>query len=199
VLSTGRSRSRRAVFPSRSRRGWRCVGLRLRVSVLQVAGCVGIVLLGSCGPSTPAQTTGAPSATTEAAPVDSGDIGPHHAENTRWRQRRDLGEPARRDAEADAARVREVLESVRRQGSFDEESVSAALQALGHRPDAVDVRAFVPSALAEPSSPPPVGVVYGVRVGPGACVFGDIRPERVSVETGGTIPEFGCAEPPNPH
>ncbi|NUP30528.1 MAG: hypothetical protein HOU01_02280 [Streptomycetaceae bacterium] len=67
------------------------------------------------------------------------------------------------------------------------EGVTAALVAAGF--DAARVQTRVAGEW----------VVYGLKVGAAGCVYGEVGGPEPAARVGGTIMEFGCIEPPDPH
>lgn len=124
-----------------------------------------------------------------------GDGPPNYADNNRWKQPTALSDADRRVAEDAANRIRPALVKLQTAGDFAAASTRRALLVLGYPASNVIVKAMH-APLAAPASASPVGVVYAVRVG-AACVTGDVRPERVSVQVTGVVAEFdgGCLEP----
>ena len=148
-------------------------------------------------PSSPTARTAGPTPNDEATRI-GGDPAPHNVENNAWKHRPALTPSDQRIADEAARRIRPVLKNSREARDFSPAALRKALGALGYPSASIEARAFeTPSWWTSPNPPP--GVVYALAVGERACVFGDVRPERVLVETGGPNIETGCMPPPLTH
>jgi hypothetical protein len=115
-----------------------------------------------------------------------GDQPPNAADNNGWKQRHGLSDADRRRAEPEAERIRAALQRVHDGGDMGPDATLRALLGLGYASADVDV---------QPMRGAVEGAAFGVRVGPVACVIGDVRPSGVRVEVAGSAAEFGCLEP----
>jgi len=111
----------------------------------------------------------------ECAPYD-----PDHAmaQNDRYRERMDLSDDAVAAAAQPVSALRAQLETLRTQGDISTQAVEGALREVG---------------LLDPVVRGDQGVVeFGATAPEGGCVFGEVRPDAVSVEAGGYIMDGGC-------
>lgn len=181
-----------------------------RVSAQILMCAVAVSLLTACGaevrPDAGSSVTKSSSSSlspSRATPYDEstrvgGDAAPHHAENNAWKYPPDLTPSRQRIADAAAERIRPALHKLRTAQNFDPDSVRSALEALGFSADSIGARAFDIPAWWTQSTPPP-GVVFGLRVQDGVCLTGDVRPERVLIESSGPNVETGCMPLPATH
>lgn len=149
----------------------------LAVAVLVTLGCA----VRTAVPAPPAEPASDP-ASASAAPVP-GDVAPNEADNNGWKQRHELTDAERAQAQRAADRIRPALQRLPEPGP---EPVRQALLWLGYAAGDVTVERM------HDGSP---GAAFGVRVGPRACVVGEVTPSRVRADVAGTAAEFGCLEP----
>jgi hypothetical protein len=150
-----------------------------------------------CEPTGPSRTAGTGPAAGSPTPRREGgdDAPPNYEDNTAWKRRQPLPEGDRAAVEAAQRRVWTALAGMPRGGSGSgtgsgkptPEGVTSALVAAGF--DAARVQTRVAGEW----------VVYGLKVGAAGCVYGEVGGPEPAVRVGGTIMEFGCIEPPDPH
>lgn len=180
----------------------RHMGIRLTTAAIVTAGS----LLSGCAqtaipmpespPSQSASPTTAVARPATASPQleqeDQGEVAPHYAENNGWKQRRELTDKEQLSGDNDADRIRARLASLRASGDVSPDAVEAALLDVGIADEDIVVRPMNPSLT---SHTPPPGTAFGIRMGAGSCVTGDVRPERLLVEVTGSAAEFSCLDP----
>lgn len=76
------------------------------------------------------------------------------------------------------------MEKARSKGGYTVASINTVLDGLGLPPQDTNARSL---------SPQP-GIGYEAYAGKGACVFGELLPDRVTVEVAGVRVEGGCRE-----
>jgi hypothetical protein len=100
------------------------------------------------------------------------------AQNDRHRERTDLDQNGRAEAERAAVPVTTALEALRADGALTGESVEQAIRGAGLT--SVQVRDDYGRYL------------FGATAPAGGCVFGEISTDTLSVEVGGFILDGGC-------
>ncbi|POM25046.1 hypothetical protein BTM25_36880 [Actinomadura rubteroloni] len=159
------------------------------VLVLALAGC-GTQHAGA-PPASPSPSPSAASPYVEPGVVDGA---PHEGENGAPRRAREMSDADARAARRAVARVRPVLERLRRDGRIAPGDVRTALLGLFPAADVTVGRAQQRSAPT-----PPPGAEYGVRIGTTGCVTGAVGVARVWADANGLYPETGCLPPAFAH
>jgi len=135
---------------------------------------------GSPVTSVPTPTMACPENDEAVLPPECAPYDPDHAmaQNDRYRERMELSDEAAAAAAQPVSDLRGHLETLRTEGEISIRAVEAALGEVGLL-DAVvrgDERA----------------VEFAATAPEGGCVFGEVRPDSVSVEAGGYIMDGGC-------
>ncbi|MFC0037846.1 hypothetical protein [Actinomadura rayongensis] len=167
----------------------RAVRVLVLVLVLALAGC-GTQHAGAPPPPSSSPPGGA-SPYVEPGVVDGA---PHEGENGAPRRARAMSDADARAARRAVARVRPVLDRLRRDGRIAPDDVRAAL--LGLFPAAA---VTVGPAQRRSAPTPPPGAEYGVRIGTTGCVTGAVAASRVWADANGLYPETGCLPPAFAH
>lgn len=116
----------------------------------------------------------------EAKGAQPGDMAPHYADNHAWQRTVSLDSAGQLLRETTARKIRPALERLRTTGRFTAASVRTTLQRLGFAGNSDGATQTIDE------------VTYVVYPGRGTCVFGRLRRDRLTVETGGVLNEGGC-------
>ncbi|MGW7069946.1 hypothetical protein ACWGII_12110 [Streptomyces sp. NPDC054855] len=163
----------------------------------------------AASPSTPAPTTSAPGASPYVEPgvVDGA---PHNGENNAYRRPGDMSPASEEAAEAEAARMRPVLERLHAKKKWDAKSVRAALTGeLGYKIEKHDGKGTILSGELNVQDMraryengeyvTPEGTMIGLRVRDDACVTAFVQPTNYEASANGPFMETGCMSPPIGH
>ncbi|WP_030569511.1 hypothetical protein [Streptomyces aureocirculatus] len=130
----------------------------------------------------------------------AGDGAPHYRENNAYRLPGEMSAASEKAADVQAERVERVLKRLWGKGTWDPDSVRAALRAeLGADGGKKLVVQSMYARWEGDGNVTPEGAMVGLRVRDDACVTAFVQKTNYGATTNGPFPETGCIEPQTGH
>ena len=175
-----------------------------------LAACLALTACGELrAPGTAPTATPSTSGASPYVEPGAGDGAPHYNENNAARQPREMSPAHEEDAQHEAERIEAVLKKLWWQGTWDPDSVLAALLRLGYEERRVSQSGELLGGTLEVHPMRqryvdgeyviPEGAMIGLWVHRDACVTAFVQKSNYGVRANGPFLESGCIEPPVGH